>query len=578
MSSRLAGAALALTAAALLLLSLATSAWWDGHPEVQGRTIEAKTVHVGLHGSHGCNTGGDGGCTELEMPGAFTTTGYIVLAVAALLALAALLLAISTWRGAEGRKTLAKLVIGLTVVAVIAAIALIVEGPKVKAVQHVALPVGYGMYVFWVAAVAGIAGSVLAMRPIPQVVLRPSRAPIAPGFAPPPPASQPFDVLALLQEDTVRPAAMQAPSGPGGSLAGPAGPLAPMGPAPLFNSAPQLRALYEADPNHGGTSGYVPGAPAPLPMHAPTPIPRSQISAIAGIPTPAPFMAPEPPRPITTQGAAVGPGSAMPPPPPMRNKPPSLAPPPPNRARAQSVPPPPGTIAARLKASSVPPPLRGMPVPTTPRTLAAAVVPPPVATPPPVAAFKLPVRAVTDPSEALETMDRDAMTIDRGDVGAVQLGRPATGGEIGDSTDATISIHDADAEDTGVSAPLDTEEAPTARPPTETDDIETSAVEKHDPDDLAASDPGRPSESDLATTAREKISASEIATTDVAMTQATPEAPKIPITTAPDSLPPPTETQTATSGPSPACPQCESPMAWVEEHLRFYCKSCRMYF
>jgi hypothetical protein len=53
--------------------------------------------------------------------------------------------------------------------------------------------------------------------------------------------------------------------------------------------------------------------------------------------------------------------------------------------------------------------------------------------------------------------------------------------------------------------------------------------------------------------------------------------PKLPITTAPDSLPPPKDNKRQT-GPSPACPQCESPMAWVEEHLRFYCKSCRMYF
>jgi hypothetical protein len=52
------------------------------------------------------------------------------------------------------------------------------------------------------------------------------------------------------------------------------------------------------------------------------------------------------------------------------------------------------------------------------------------------------------------------------------------------------------------------------------------------------------------------------------------------ISTAPPSLPPPNQTtlDTAPSGPQPACPQCESPMAWVEEHLRFYCKSCRMYF
>jgi hypothetical protein len=54
---------------------------------------------------------------------------------------------------------------------------------------------------------------------------------------------------------------------------------------------------------------------------------------------------------------------------------------------------------------------------------------------------------------------------------------------------------------------------------------------------------------------------------------------KVPISTAPSSLPPPSEKQsTISSGPSPACPQCEAPMAWVEEHLRFYCKSCKMYF
>jgi hypothetical protein len=53
---------------------------------------------------------------------------------------------------------------------------------------------------------------------------------------------------------------------------------------------------------------------------------------------------------------------------------------------------------------------------------------------------------------------------------------------------------------------------------------------------------------------------------------------QIPISTAPETLPPPSAKKATTSGPSPACPQCEAPMAWVEEHLRFYCKSCRMYF
>ena len=53
---------------------------------------------------------------------------------------------------------------------------------------------------------------------------------------------------------------------------------------------------------------------------------------------------------------------------------------------------------------------------------------------------------------------------------------------------------------------------------------------------------------------------------------------EVPISTAPSSLPPPKKTVSTSSGPTPACPQCEAPMAWVEEHLRFYCASCRMYF
>jgi hypothetical protein len=57
-------------------------------------------------------------------------------------------------------------------------------------------------------------------------------------------------------------------------------------------------------------------------------------------------------------------------------------------------------------------------------------------------------------------------------------------------------------------------------------------------------------------------------------------APRIkpPLSTAPPSLPPPKTANIPATGPTPACPQCEAPMAWVEEHLRFYCKSCRMYF
>jgi hypothetical protein len=54
--------------------------------------------------------------------------------------------------------------------------------------------------------------------------------------------------------------------------------------------------------------------------------------------------------------------------------------------------------------------------------------------------------------------------------------------------------------------------------------------------------------------------------------------PKLPISTAPDSLPPPKAADEDEQQDGPACPQCESAMGWVDEHLRFYCKSCRMYF
>ncbi|HTJ47581.1 MAG TPA: hypothetical protein VL463_36035 [Kofleriaceae bacterium] len=41
------------------------------------------------------------------------------------------------------------------------------------------------------------------------------------------------------------------------------------------------------------------------------------------------------------------------------------------------------------------------------------------------------------------------------------------------------------------------------------------------------------------------------------------------------SKPPPIVATSA--GPVPACPQCDSPTMWNEEHLRFYCKKCRIY-
>jgi hypothetical protein len=123
---------------------------------------------------------------------------------------------------------------------------------------------------------------------------------------------------------------------------------------------------------------------------------------------------------------------------------------------------------------------------------------------------------------------------------------------------------------------------------TEVDDRPTLARDKVDPQDLLDR-VARESANEIETIAREKLSARDLAigdstapglravTTDVHDAQRV--ATNIPVSTAPHSLPPPQDDKAATaSGPTPACPQCEAPMVWVDEHLRFYCKSCRMYF
>lgn len=114
------------------------------------------------------------------------------------------------------------------------------------------------------------------------------------------------------------------------------------------------------------------------------------------------------------------------------------------------------------------------------------------------------------------------------------------------------------------------------------DDVETAAREKVDAADAHAPAPeARGSMTQVELEQRTSGTALDVAaapgdSTSSVISSAAPPA-KLPISTAPESLPPPPEAQAA-GGPSPACPQCEAPMRWVEEHLRFFCKSCRMYF
>ncbi len=499
MSSRLSGAVLALAAAGLLAISLATSAWWAGHPVSPTRTY-TQIAHVGLHGAKLClvDAAELETCKDAPTHSVFGPIGYVEMVACGLLVISALALGVMTLRRSEDRKTFALFVIGGAPLADALAVALIAIGPTSEAT----IPYGYGIYLFFVGSTTAIVAAVIARRPVPALVLAPARQAIAAAPMPMPVSQQlpGVDMAALMRDDTMRPSSPEPmlgsrplPPSRGGNLAGPAGTLGAPTPqpdaSPLFSSAPQLRPLYEAQ-------GTAPVAPPPkFPARAPTPLPRDKIAAQTGMATPLP--------------SRFAPASS-PKPKPFSRTLPTAAPIEP---------------APRPKPASAPPPVGKPPIS---RTLPASVPPPPLQVATPTPAPETPA-----PSEATE---------------------PAGYAAVGDSTDVNVAVHTAPPQ-------TDTEEVALApRGSTQDDNAETVAREK------------------ISTTDVDLAKAPEV--TPVPVPEKPVEKPKVSMSTAPDSLPPPIENKRAqsTSSPSPACPQCEAPMAWVEEHLRFYCKSCRMYF
>ena len=575
MSSRVAATALALIAAALLAISVATSAWWSGHPVVDGRTSNLRTVYVGPMSATGCKTGGDGSCQKLPIDGGFAATGIAETVALVLLVIGLLALAGLAWKRSEHRKLLATVALAAAGLSIALAAAMILQGPAIKGQHRVVMPIGYGMYLFWIGAAGAIAASLVARRemPEPRTTLRPPRQlepawSAAPAMVPPPagPPVRPsqVDVQALLQDDSLRPSSLgpepmmgRPPvASPGGSLPGPSGPLGAGGQAPLFTSAPQLKPLYEQF-GHGVAKPHVDVGMTP-PM-----IPRAQIAALTGVPAPAtaaprpppPAVAPAPPlrcrgrprprrrcrrprRRCRRRSRRVHPARRA------RRRPRCR----PRCARGPSVPPP-----VRPRSASAAPPIGSSAVAAAPSAAAArtaAALPgrplkPSRPLPPPTAAARAeqptppPIRPAT---ESVQTLDDPTV--------------PPV--EVGDHTDVSASP---------AAAAFGANRA--GRAGTEDDDqASTHAVEKVGATDVElAPAPPEPERTEPEAVAAPPEPA-----------PAPPKQKAATISTAPASLPPPTEKQAQTSGPSPACPQCEAPMAWVEEHLRFYCKSCKMYF
>jgi hypothetical protein len=591
MASRVAGAVLALFAAALLAGSVVVVPWWSGHPTFKGVTIKAKEITVGPLGGTGCNVGGDGACMNVPVDATFETLGFALAGVATLVVVVALLVALLALLGRGARKTFAVFAIIGAVIAGALGGALVVIGPQVQ--TDTPLPLALGLYVFGGGVATALAGSLLAMRKDApaRMQLAPARQshkqlPHAP--APPPPG---VDVHALLAEDTLRPSSLgpepmlgkQPPPvhSPGGALPGPSGPLGAIGnsgPQPLFSSAPQLRPLYELQ---GG--GIVPKPAANIPLRAPTPIPRDQISAIAGIPTPASI---DVPRPVTAAGIPAvtpPPRPAAPPPPPAARgtpSPPAQPPPPPT-------PPPPGPSqetdrdllgTARVpKSRTLPPPTRSKPASVAPIAAALPKPAPIVAAPLPAPKPKVPMPAPPRPDTVDDDGSFDGMKTHEA------TRRPAT-----PRPPAARLLTDEPVIDTDVQAQAIDENLP-ATESFETSTAESTSFARPGPPTATMQTQPAPPDDDVRNTDAEGVPtvpppAEPEPAPAVAIAPGVHEGPtdrdkaKPPISTAPQSLPPPTEKQQTTSGPSPACPQCEAPMAWVEAHLRFYCKSCKMYF
>ena len=695
MASRVAGAVFAVIAAALLAGSVLLVPWWSGHPTFKGVAIKAKEITVGPLGGTGCNVGGDGACMNVPVDPTFEIAGLALAGVTALLVLVAAVMATLALIGRDGRRTFAVFtIIGAAIAGGLGG-ALLAIGPQIQ--TEAPLPFALGLYVFFGGIACAFVGSLLALRKD-----APARMQLAPArqsakqlqnsSAPHRSADQhppPVDMRALLAEDSLRPSSLgpepmlgKPPpvQSPGGALPGPSGPLGAIGtnnPQPLFSSAPQLRPLYELQ------GGGIAKPQANFPLRPPTPIPRDQVSAMAGIPTPAsidvqrpvtaagipaapppppsppvppplppptpvPRATPKPPTPppplgephepgLETDRDLLGTARASKPrtlPPPNRNKPPSVAPMAPfvamparpdtehddddsfdalktydaNRRPAAAERPKPPTPGPRNSPFPAAPPKWSATSPS-PKSPAAAAPP---SSPAAWAPSKLPGRSPPEsPASALPNPAPSAPS--RSPTGPAPQS-PATSALSTSAPSALSSSHGASPSSTPSTSEPSKSHAPSAPArlltedaPLDTD-LSTHAIDENLPSTEAferpktvtstmetqSAPPGDDDDDELMTTARDKVSSTDVeglptvrppTATEMhspAPTASEPpterEKPKPPISTAPQSLPPPTEKQQVTSGPSPACPQCEAPMAWVEAHLRFYCKSCKMYF
>jgi hypothetical protein len=637
MGPRALGALLALAAAIAFAASIATSAWWAGPPTVNGDLREVQFVHIGLLGGEGCNPGGEGGCEPVEVSDTLRLMSYGVLGVHALATLFAFLLAISAARVGERRKGLATTSLLMTLLAAGGAGAMLALGPAIQAGgATVTVPFGYGLYILGGAVFSSFLASILARR----IEVEPLR--LKPGVAPTVTAAPPDirDILRSDHEG-VRPSAPNLFGGapqlrPLYDAEGvPPAPTAPS--IPTRAPTPLPRAQIDV---LTGKATPPPIEQRTKPASVPPPAPMPDAFAMT-MPAPATMQPPRakpgtmPPR---TKPPSVSPPAKMdlnqtisaPPKPPRAKTLPSGTDPGTKRPSGSPKPEPKPQIrpSAPTLAHAVPP----MPTPDNqpapsvlPATRAVsedegldtgveidheakaraqhakltmrpgapavkAVVPKPAKGAKPVP----PQRHDTE----VATGQQDAQVGDVTDVG-VEIPQPPRGNIITDEN-RILDTQQRAAARAPTADPFDNREVtmPPGRDPVHAPISETfpvariselvpaSLVPDEGPENTSQTNAAPEPEDLMATMQREKTPIPTLnARNEPRMQTETPAAgtqsgSARAMSTAPSSLPPPKNltVDTVPSGPTPACPQCESPMAWVEEHLRFYCKSCRMYF
>src|SRR5687768_16898231 len=111
MARRAMGALLAIIAAVAFVVAIASPAWGAGPPTVNGQTINAKDVQVGLFSARGCNTGGDGSCEALPVAPSLEEVKLAESAALGATAIVCLLLAITAWRIGDRRKRIANVTV-----------------------------------------------------------------------------------------------------------------------------------------------------------------------------------------------------------------------------------------------------------------------------------------------------------------------------------------------------------------------------------------------------------------------------------------------------------------------------------